>query len=86
MIEAVGVLDDFAKGEVTRKDDILAVESDDESAMNGPWPDARDPRELSFDLIVRQARQLTLIQSPVGEVLGKVTERRDLPSRQARCP
>jgi len=85
MVEAVGSLDGFAKGEITRKDDILAVESDDESAMHGPWPDARDPRGLSFDLIVQKAGQLTLVQSPVGEVLGEITERRDLPSRQARC-
>ena len=83
MIELIGELDGLAKREVARQDDVFSLERDDERALHGPRTYAGDGGEFCQQLIVGPRTQHVRVQAAVGQPLGEVAERADLPPRES---
>ena len=81
-VELVSDLDGLAQGEVTGQDDVLAAERDDHRALNGPRPDAGDLGQRGDQLVVRQGAKRFGVEPSVGQPLGEVAQRGDLPPGQ----
>ena len=86
MVEPVGGLECPAQGEVTREDDVLAVEGDDQGALNRPRADSRNGRELGEDVLVGPATEPVGVQPAVGESFSEVAQCGDLSPGQAGVP
>ena len=83
MVEAVGGPDGLAKREVARQDDVFPPQGDEEGALHGPRADPGNRGELGDDLVVGQPAQDVRVQPAVGEALGEVAQRADLPPGEA---
>ena len=84
VVEPVRGLDRLAQRQVTRQYDVLPLERDEHGALHRPGPDARDRGQLGQELVVGQAAQGVRVQLAVGQPLGQVAERADLPPREPR--
>ena len=84
VIEVVGGADGLAQGQVAGQHDVFAAKRQQQGALGGPGADPRDGGELGDDLLVGQRGQGVLVQPAVGQPLGQLAQRADLPPGQAR--
>ena len=75
MIEAVGSLDGFAEGEIAGEHNVVAVQSDDQEAVDGPGTDAGQRGESCFDLAVGHRAQLLIGDPAIGELGSERADR-----------
>jgi hypothetical protein len=81
-VELIGGLDGLAERQVAWQDDVFSAERDEHGALYRPRAYPRNGGELCDELVVAQAAQGVLVQAAVGQPLGEVAERADLPPRQ----
>jgi hypothetical protein len=57
VVQLIRGLDGLAERQVTRQDDVLALQRDEHGALHGPRAYARNRGELSHELVVGQNAQ-----------------------------
>jgi hypothetical protein len=57
VVELIGDLTGLAERKISRQDDVLSAERDDEGALDGPGTYPRNCGELRHELVVWQAAQ-----------------------------
>jgi hypothetical protein len=86
LCKTVRVPDCAAQSEVTRQQDVWAVEGDYQEAVHRPWTHAWDRGERGFDLLVGASQEGPVAELSVGEVPSERAQRLDLAPRQTCAP
>ena len=70
VIQPIYGLDGLAERQVSRQDDVLPLQRDEQGALNGPGAYPGDGGELGHELVVVQGAQHLLVQPTVRHPLG----------------